>query len=332
MFPEATSFLSRLKASLDLDLESRAEVLREIEDHIEDRLESLIAKGASPEEARRALLRGLGRPTTFARLLRQASTLPSWGDAIFAALPALLLAGLLGAHLWQVVWLAVPSCLLFVGVTLAGLRMGPATWFHYWAGVALSLMLLFGYLALRVLQREFEVLTDGNASPFTFVAALGAGLYISVGLGVFLSAIVMAARRDWLDGSVLLSPMPGVLVWLVAVHQVRGLDNPSAAEVGTFNVLAGVFLAMAPAVVCFQRAGTRRARIVILFSTALGLLTAGTLIDSGASPLLLLFRLGLLLAFLLSPALVSRGIEAREASSLAHSWGAPGGPSPSGHA
>jgi hypothetical protein len=306
MFPEAATYLRRLQTHLELEESDKQDIVRELHDHIEDRVEALLRHGVSERRAQRIVLEGLGRPRSFAHLIGQAHLVTGWRDAIVGALPAVLVALLFGTHLWQTPLLALAAGALVFAVTVYGLWLDRPGWFYPWAGVALSLMLLVGYLDYTVLGREFPRLLDGDFNLWTLFAVAGCTLYFPVASGLAVSAVLVAVRRDWLDASILLSPMPGVLVWIISLDHVDGAANTYAAMSGTSFLLGAIYVIMAFAIVAYLRASSRSRRMFILIASSLLLTSFGTIVDShlGLTPLVL--RSAILLAFLLSPALVTR--------------------------
>lgn len=306
MFPEAAIFFHRLRAHLQLGPSVDSEIVRELETHVEDSTERLVLQGVSEHQARHLVISRLGRPQTLAHLMRQAHRVTPWHEALFAAAPLLLVSMLIGVRLWQHPAVAVGSCLLVVAVTLYGLSQGRPAWFYSWAGVALTLPLIAGYIAFAVAQQQIPQLAAGHAGPSVLLGVAGAGLYFPVGLLVVVTAVLVAARRDWLDASVLLSPLPGVLVWIIAIHHAGGLRHPDASVIGTSELLGVVYLCMASSVVAVVRSRSRPTKIAIILGAALLLVSLATPRDSQSALLTIAIRASLLMVFLLSPALMVR--------------------------
>lgn len=306
MFPETATYFDRLRAHLALDDSLEADIVRELEAHVEDSVECLVQDGVAEPCARRLVIDRLGRPQTFAHLIRQAYAVTGWREALFGAAPLLLMSALIGGRLWQEPALALVSCLIVVAVTLYGLAQGRPAWFYQWAGVALTLPLVAGYIAFAVLQREAPQLGAGRAEAWGILGAAGAALYFPVGLLVVASAVRVALRRDWLDASVLISPLPGILVWLIAVHRAGGLRSPDGSLAGTSVMLGLLYACMALAAVAFLRSRSRSTKVATILASAVLLVSIGTPIDSQAGFITVALRVVLLVAFLLSPALVVR--------------------------
>ncbi len=307
MSSDATAYFDRLRTHLHLGEDSDDDAIRELAAHVADETESLIQRGDAPERARRAAIDRLGRPRTLAHLLHQAQLTTPWRDVAFGSSAFALLALVIGLQGWRMPLVALTAAVIVVGITLYGLWLGRPSWFYPWAGVALTLPLAAGYLAFAVLHRELGNVGSGEATPLTLVGVSGAVLYFPVGLVVVAAAVVVAVRRDWLDASVLLSPLPGVLVLIVAVHRAGGLASAADPLPSASLMLSGLYLCMALATLLFLRAPVRQTRVVLLLGGAMALLAVATLVaDPNGGMVTLSGRAALLLAFLLSPALVAR--------------------------
>ncbi len=307
MSSEVAGYFERLRTHLRLgDVAESDDVMRELATHVEDRVDELIRRGMSPERATETTLRGFGRPRTLAHLVRQAHLAASWSDAVLGASAFAFVAAVLGGALWREPALAAGSAVLAVGITLYGLWQGRPSWFYPWAGAALTLPIAAGYIAFSVLQRGLPQLAHG-ANALTLAGVAGALLYFPVGLFVVCAAVLVAVRRDWLDASVLLSPMPAMLVAVISIHRAGGLGESAHALSAASPLLVGVYLSMALATLALLRAPTRSLRVATLVGSALILLAAGTMLqDPGGGVVTLAARGALLVGFLLSPALVAR--------------------------
>ena len=305
MVPES-AFFQRLCAQLDLDEPARREVLRELEDHVEDAVERLSRDGTPADDARRMVILRFGRPNTFAHLMRQAYAVTPWREAVLGAVPALLLAPIVAARLWQSPVVAATIALLIVTVTLYGLWLGRPPWFYPWAGIALSLPLIAGYIAFAVVGDGIADMRQGAVDASSLLGIVGGGIYFPVGLIIVSGAILVSVRRDWIDASVLLSPLPAAIVWIVAVHRAGGLVDTDASIAGTSNLLGATLICMAVATVALLRAPARSTKVATLIAGALFILLSGSLVAADTSAPAFVARSVMLIAFLLSPMLVAR--------------------------
>jgi hypothetical protein len=307
MSSEVAGYFERLRAHLQLGDSFESDVMRELSAHVEDRVTELQRRGVPEDRARRMALEGFGRPRTLAHLLRQAQLITPWSEALLGASAFLFVALIMGLQLWHVPLLAAVAAGAVVAMTLYGLWLGRPAWFYPWAGAALSIPLAAGYIAFAVLHRELPRLFDGSANSLALAGVAGAALYFPVGLFVVCAGVLVAVHRDWLDASVLLSPLPGVLVAIIAVHHAGGLSGGGESLSETSVLLFGIYLCMSLATLMLLRAPVRSLKVMTLVGSALLLLSGSTLIaDPSGGVVLLAGRAALLVAFLLSPALVAR--------------------------
>ena len=307
MSSQPTAYFERLRAHLGLGEALETELLRELSAHIDDRVEQLVSTGIPESRARQMAYEGFGRPQTLAHLVRQAHLVTPWAEALLGAAAFLLAGVLIGPGLWQQPVAAAAAGALVVSLTLYGLWLGRPAWFYPWAGVALTLPIFMGYVAFALLHRELPLFLDGGAGPLALAGIAGSLLYFPVGLVIVAAAVLVAVKRDWLDASVLLSPLPCALVWIIAIHTSGGILAAGAAVSDTGVLVCGIYLCMAVAMLMFLRASQRSTKVMTLIASALVLLLGSTmLVDPSGSVLTIGGRAAMLLAFLLSPALVAR--------------------------
>jgi hypothetical protein len=296
--PELSAYFERLRAELDLPAPEEEDVVRELRAHVEDRIQELRRTGLDDRQAERAVLRSLERPRTLARRFQQIYRQASWHDALVAS-AAFLLAGVLFAlHLWDEPIAVVGVAAAIVVVTLYGLWQGRPAWFYPWAGLALTLLSFFGYLAF--------VMLEASAGAGDVVSLLGFGgalLYFPLALAILMSCILVASRRDWLDASLMLSPTAPLVAWLAAAHGEGGVRAAGGLVPEADAALAATFLAMALASAIFVGVRSRRAKLATILATgALVLVALGAIYDAEVSLAALSARALLLFGFLLSPA------------------------------
>lgn len=308
MSSDINGYFSRLRAHLRLGDGVEDDVLRELEAHVEDRTRALITGGMAPERARRTAIDALGRPQTLAHLMRQAQSITSWRESAFGAAAFLLMALLIGPGLWREPLAAAAGATMITGVAIYGLWLGRPAWFYPWAGSALTIPIVIGYVAFALLHREVASLAAGPPTPLGVAGIGGAALYFPIGFVVVAAAVLVAVKRDWLDASVLLSPLPCALVWVIGIHRAGGvLADGAAGASGASAAVGGVYLCMAVVMVIFLRAPLRTIKVTTLVASSIALLAGTTfLIAPQGDVVMLTGRAALLLGFLLSPALVAR--------------------------
>lgn len=307
MSSETTAYFERLRMHLRLGDPVESDLVRELATHVEDRVGQLVADGMPEARARETAIAGLGRPQTLAHLVRQAHLVTPWTEALAGAAAFLLVGLMIGTGLWQQPLAAAAAGTLVIAVTLYGLWLGRPAWFYPWAGIALTIPIIVGYIAFAVIHREVPLLLDGTAGPLGLAGFAGSLLYFAVGLVVVAAAMLVAVRRDWLDASVLISPLPCALVWVIAIHRAGGITSAGAALTDTGALLCAIYVCMAVAAVVFLRAPVRSLKVTTLVGAALVLFLGSTLLlDPSGGLVSFAGRAALLLAFLLSPALVAR--------------------------
>src|SRR2546421_5333080 len=100
MSSDAARYFNQLRVHLRLDASVESDVMRELADHVEDRVGALVKRGVPEERARRKVLDGFGRPKTFAHLVRQSQLITSFGEAAIGGAAFALVALVVGLQLW----------------------------------------------------------------------------------------------------------------------------------------------------------------------------------------------------------------------------------------
>ena len=306
MIPQLGSYFDELRRSLSLEPAAADDVLRELQTHADDCLKDLRRKGQGDELLEKVLRRHLGRPRVLARLLQEAHTQATWREALLAALPFLLAAILFATHLWHNPAALAGFGAVVVAVTLGASWHGKPSWFYTWAGIAMAMLVVCGYLAFLVLRSHASDVVGGTKNPLILLGVSGAAVYYPLAVLVLCWCTVVVVRRDWVLASVMLSPLPAMTMWLAAVHHAGGILAPDWSQAAGYDAsLGGACLGMALAGATIVRAQSRTARLVTLVSSVLVILA----VTSGArGPGSLLAVTGgqgaLVLGFLLIPAAI----------------------------
>jgi len=303
----ARRYFAALERHLHLDDADERDLLRELQDHVSDRADALVRAGVAPEAAHARAIAALGRPEALAHSIRQARYAATWREALFAALSSALTALLLATGLWRAAPLAIGWAAAVAAVTLWGLWRGRPAWFYAWASIAWMLPFVAGYVAFLVLAAN---VAHASASVLALGAVVAACAYFPLGLVVVAWALLAALRRDWLDATVLLTPLVPALAWLLHVHDAGSAASGDRMTMTTAFVFAGI----GACTVGFLRADTRAARVSTIVASAVALVAAASMADAGVAAAALIARSALLIAFLLSPALVA--LAARKAASV----------------
>ncbi len=275
-------YLNRFKSSLKIDHAIRDGVAEELHSHLEDRIRELEESGLSGEEASKIAVQSLGSPELIAEQIYETHAQGSWKEAMFSALPHILVALLFTSYYWQNIVYASIVLALTVGMAVYGWHRGKPVWLFPWLGYYLLPVVISGILLLS--------LPEG----WGWIAAL---IYIPLVLFVFIHIMRQTARRDWLYASLMIAPMLVTFTWFSSLGKGNELLASDWAARLQSNALwiAISFVALAAATVAFIRLKQRRHKIISLLIPPLAVLCAVVAASGGSIGswgwLLLLFSL-----------------------------------------
>jgi hypothetical protein len=268
MVSSISHYLNRFKACLKIDQTIRDGVAEELCTHLEDKTQELEEKGLSREEATKIAVQSLGAPELIAKQIYETHAQGSWKEALFSALPHLLVALLFTSYYWRNIACVSIVLALIVSIAIYGWHQGKPIWFFPWLGYYLMPVIVTGILLLSLPQ------------GWGWIAAL---IYIPLALFVFIHIVRQTARRDWLYASLMLAPMLVTFTWFSSLGRGSGLlANDWIASLQT-NALWIVisFIALAAATVAFVRLKPRRYKIISLLIPPLVILFAVTTASRG---------------------------------------------------
>ena len=196
-------YTDSLKSYLRLDATAESNVVRELNAHLEDKKRELIEAGLSEKEAAATATRLLGSPQIVAKQMYEVYSQGSWRQAIFAALPHLLVAALFAMRCWQNTFWLIGMVAAIGGAIIYGWCHGKPTWLFPWLGYCLTPVIAVGILLIYL---------PGNWSWFAVTA------YIPLALLVIFSVTRQTIKRDWVFASLMLLPVPIVLGWMLALE------------------------------------------------------------------------------------------------------------------
>jgi hypothetical protein len=282
MVSSISHYLHRFKSSLKIDHTIRDGVAAELYTHLEDKSRELEEKGLSKEEASKIAVQSLGSPELIAEQIYETHAQGSWKEAIFSALPHLLVALLFTSYYWQNIVYASIILALTVGIAIYGWHRGKPIWFFPWLGYYFMPVIISGILLLS--------LPEG----WGWIAAL---IYIPLVLFVFIHIMRQTARRDWLYASLMLAPMLVTLTWFSSLgrgNELLASDWAARLQTNALWIVIS-FIALAAATIAFIRLKPRRYKIISLLIPPLVILFAVITASGGNicawSWLLLLFFL-----------------------------------------
>ena len=269
MVSSISHYLNRFKASLKIDHTIRDGVAEELYTHLEDKTQELEENGLSREEAGKIAVQSLGSPELIAQQIYETHAQGSWKEALFSALPHLLVALLFTSYYWQNIVYVSIILALTVGIAIYGWHRGKPIWLFPWLGYYLMPVVITGILLLSLPQ------------GWGWIAAL---IYIPLALFVFIHIVRQTARRDWLYASLMLAPILVTLTWFSSLGAENELlrDGIWLASLQT-NALWIVisFIALAAATIAFIRLKARRHKIISLLIPPLVILFSVTMASRG---------------------------------------------------
>ncbi len=308
MTPVLADYLGSVRDNLRLEPSDEQEVLSELETHIEDKLEELKKTGVSEEEAAKSCMAVLGSAEVVANQIYQARSQGTWGQALLASLPHLLLASLFALNWlqgggWLILMVALVSgtAVVFLVIphkTVYRWCKGKPTWLLSWLGYSLLPVATAGLLILH-LPKEW-----------LWLAAL---VYVPLTVWLLYRTAIRNIRKDWLYNSLTLLPVPIGISWFLVVRPEIGLSGFTAQRIQEFSPWIGLsLLVLAATVAVFIRLKERRLRGAALLTSGLLTLSMVLYYAGGSLGLATISALVLLmLSLLLGPALLERKLRHR---------------------
>jgi hypothetical protein len=284
-------YTDSLKNYLRLDATIEANVVRELNAHLEDKSRELIESGLSKKEAAATATKLLGSPQIVAKQMYEVYSQGSWRQAIFAALPHLLVAALFAMRCWQNTFWLIGMVVAIAGSVIYGWCHGKPSWLFPWLGYCLIPVMAVGILLIYL---------PGNWAWFAATA------YIPLALLVIFSVTRQTIKKDWVFASLMLLPIPIVLGWMLALElEDKLIWHEQLHEFAPLIALS--FAVLALTVATFMRIRQRWAKVgalLILEILLLVIIGLGGKSTIGFGGWLILVLLALLL--LLGPALLER--------------------------
>jgi hypothetical protein len=269
MMSSISHYLNRFKDCLHIDQTIRDGVAEELYTHLEEKTQELQENGLSREEAGKMAVQSLGSPELIARQIYDTHAQGSWKEALFSALPHLLVALLFTSYYWQNIIYASIILASTVGIAIYGWHRGKPIWLFPWLGYYLMPVVITGILLLSLPQ------------GWGWIAAL---VYIPLALFVFIHIVRQTARRDWLYASLMLAPMLVTFTWFSSL----GTGNELLASDWLVRLQANAlwivisFIVLAGATIAFIRLKARRHKILSLLIPPLIILLSVTLASRGS--------------------------------------------------
>ncbi len=261
MVSNISHYLNRFKASLKIDHTIRDGVTEELYTHLEDRTRELEEKGLSKDEASKIAVQSLGSPELIAQQIYETHAQGSWKEAIFSALPHLLVALLFTSYYWQNIVYVSIILALTVSIAIYGWQRGKPVWLFPWLGYYLLPVAVSGILLLSL------------PAGWGWITAL---IYIPMALFVFIHIMRQTARRDWLYASLMIAPMLVTFTWFSSLgigSELLANDWMARLQANALWIVIS-FVALAAATIAFIRLKQRRYKIISLLIPPLVILFA----------------------------------------------------------
>ena len=268
MLSSISHYLNRFKDSLHIDQTIRDGVAEELYTHLEEKTQELEENGLSREEAGKIAVQSLGSPELIAQQIYETHAQGSWKEALFSALPHLLVALLFTSYYWQNIIYASIILALTVGIAIYGWHRGKPIWLFPWLGYYLMPVVITGILLLSLPQ------------GWGWIAAL---IYIPLALFVFIHIVRQTARRDWLYASLMLAPMLVTFTWFSSLgtgNELLASDWIARLQTNALWIVIS-FIALAGATIAFIRLKPRRYKILSLLIPPLVILLSVTMASRG---------------------------------------------------
>ena len=311
---EVVNYLHSMALKLHLDPTGQAEIIQELECHLEDKAAELEIQGLNREMAMARAVEEMGAPNMVARELYEVHSPGVWRDVLLSTIPHFLLAAFFALHLWSHYFLVSLLLIAIVFVTWRNWRAGnPSKWSYSWMGYSLAAPALSWLLSLITLgYGAWTLLTTGQL-PFNVVLFFLLIGYVPFSMWIMANVIFRILKRDWLLASLTALPFPFLTSWILFLNWQGGLwSNHADRMQDSDTARALIFVAMAVTTAVFLKIGPRLLRIGLLtvVTSILVIITVASLPVS-LNVLAVILMIVASVAFLLGPAILESTFERR---------------------
>ena len=298
-------YLTDLSRQMHLETLEEAEILQEIQVHIEDKAKELIEDGVSSDEALTHALNDLGASEQIARELYEVQSRGSWYHTVLAVLPHVLISLIFALHLWTAPGWVVLMMLVALTISIVGWRKGRPRWTYPWLGYCLVVPIVSWGLAMSAVgYGAWGVVTSGSL-PLAIPIYVASLIYIPLSLWLVIRFVSKVVRPDWVMVSLAILPIPFLAYWFFYFYNSGDLTGSGGRPVMEVDSsVAVVFLILAAATAVFFRVGRRLIRVALLVITAPSMIILAWLSYQGGPGYLAVFVFSAFsLAVLFAPAL-----------------------------
>ena len=299
------SYLSNLALQLRLAPDTKEDIIREMEGHLEERVDEMERAGLTHSEARRTAIAHMGQPDAVADDLYAVHSRGSWRDILLATLPHLLLAALFALYLWTEILILMVGMALFTFIAYRGWKKTGAKWTYSWLGYCLAAPTISWIMAFMALgYAGWTLITEGSL-PFGIPMLVGLIVYVPISLWILASVTMRLVKRDWLLASLTALPFPFLTSWILFLNWQGSLWSSPTEIQDSDSDRVVVFLALAITTAIFFKVGRRLIQIALLtLSTMLMVVYTVVAIPLTFGILAVILVILSSLAFLLSPVIL----------------------------
>jgi len=215
-------YLDDVRTHLHLDPRTEQRVINELYTHFEEKVADLEEQGESEDCATVSALESFGDARQIARLMYEAYSRGTWTDALISCQPHLIVAALFATHVWRSPILLGIAFSAIVVISILGWRNGASNWLYSWLGYALLPLLVASYLSIDPVARTVTFIFSGHGTPAPLWHLAGLALLLAFTLWLISAMAVSVARRDWILLSLMILPLPVIVVWFITETQVVG--------------------------------------------------------------------------------------------------------------
>ncbi len=301
-------YLDSVARRLHLEPVQSAEILDELQSHIEDSTHALEQDGRPADEAIASAINELGPMGRLVDMMYEVHSRGSWRHTALAVIPHLLLALTYAFHMWtNPVWVGLILTTAMVA-SLVGWRKGRPRWTYPWLGYSLMAPIVSWGLAMSAVgYGAWSVVTQGSL-PLSIPIYIASFVYIAFSMWIVIRFLSKVAKPDWVMASLAILPVPFLAYWFFFFYNWGFALKENAAQLRHVDSSAAiVFLIIAAATAVFFRIGRRIVRVALLLVTTPSLIILAWLSYHGGQGYLAVFIFAVVsLAVLLSPAFFNR--------------------------
>ncbi len=261
-----SSYLDDVRSHLHLDACTEQRVISELYSHFQEKVADLQGEGFPEEEAARAALVSFGEARVIARLMYEAYSGGSWTEALIGCQPHLIVAALFATHVWRSPVLLGAAFAAIVIIAILGWRNGSPNWLYSWMSYAVLPLLIVSYYSMDPFAKTITYFLSGYGVPASFWHLAAVALLVAFTLWLIASMAVVVARRDWILLSLMLLPIPVLVLWMMTETQFAGfLPQALVSLESRFSrwdgEMAVFFLLLGVATAAFVRVRVRAVKV-----------------------------------------------------------------------